>query len=82
MKSLTGMLGITAYEAPTDLTDRLRKLEAVARLAAEGWGRWETMCAQQEALRAAGRGVHSHPRDAFESYLDALKTDAEEALGK
>lgn len=49
-------------------------------LATEAWTRWETMHAEQEALRKAGRGVSSGPRDKFEAYLDCLVTDAKDIL--
>jgi hypothetical protein len=64
----------------TSQTTRSQKLEAVARLAIEGWERWEKMGERQDAYRKNGTPLPSWPRDEFESWLDALKTDAEEAL--
>jgi hypothetical protein len=60
--------------------NREQKLEAVARLAVEGWARWELMHGAQEEILKIGEPMPSWPRDAFEAYLDALKTAAEDAL--
>lgn len=62
------------------MPDREQRLEAVAKLATECWSRWELMFEQQEKIRKAGNPVLSWPRDAFEAYLDCLRTDALEAL--
>jgi hypothetical protein len=55
---------------------REARLEAMAKLATECWNRWESLQAEWKADRTHA----SWPRDKFESYLDALKTEAEEAL--
>lgn len=56
------------------------RLEAVVRLAAEAWERLEAMYREQDECRRRG-GLPSWPRDRFESYVDALTTDAKTALG-
>jgi hypothetical protein len=63
-----------------EAADHIERLDAVARLAAECWDRWERLHEQQEAIRKSGRPMPSWPRDEFEGYLDALQTDAPEAL--